>query len=241
MSHKDLTITQADIPESPLFLVRPFEARSPYDDREQATHIVQTLSAPAEGVLPFLHSRFQAWKEETLEANPNDYFMAEYYDRLAIAATGMSLSHLLGDNVFTYCHMDLAPRNVLVSIHDSDLSILISGVLDWDDCGFAPKVFSCIPASWLWAWVEDESEDEKTAGEEPPTENAQQLKKTYEESVGKEFLKYCYGPHNRMARTLVRLALRGIHSNEEFKDADAYLEEWDQNKGIVSNSSVATQ
>ena len=231
---EDPTITQAGSPETPAFGIRPFEVRSPCDDSDPASRIAQRLSTPAEGVLHFLHSRFQAWKQEALGPNPDDYFIAGYYDRLASIATEMSSLSLLDENVFSYCHMDFAPCNILVSINDSDLSIIISGVLDWDECGFAPKVYSCTPQSWLWAWVEDESEDESTAGEDPPTENARQVKEVYEEAVGKEFLEYTYGIHNRMARGLVRLALRGMHSNEELNDADVLLEDWEQNMESVS-------
>ena len=229
---QDPTIMQEGSPATTNFIVRPFEARSPYDYTESASHIAQTLLSPVEGVLPFLHSRFHAWKQEALEPDPDDYSIADYYDQLARIATEMSLFHLLDDNMFTYCHMDFAPRNILVSINDSDLSIMISGVLDWDECGFAPKVFSCTPASWLWAWVEDESEDEGTADEEPPTENAQQVKKAYEEAVGEEFLKYSYGIHNRMARSLVKLALRGIHSNEELTTLMCYLKSGNRTRGV---------
>ena len=235
------TTTQARSPELPTFIVRPFEARSPYSDADSASHFAQTLTPPIEGILPFMHSRFQAWKQEALEPDPDDNSIADYYDRLATTATEMSHSQLFGKNVFTYCHMDLAPRNILVSINDSDLSITISGLLDWDDCGFAPMIFSCNPATWLWAWVEDESEDEMTAGEEPPTENSQQLKRAYEAALGEEYLEYFYGVYNRMARKLVRLALRGIHSNEDLNDADALLEEWDQKREGVSKSSLSSQ
>ena len=216
------------------FIVRPFEIKGPNHDElgaaENTPADVQ-IKTPTEGVVQMLLEQFMRWKADWLKTYPGDGTMAEYYDRFAATAKEMQRLGLLeDDDVFTLCHLDLAPRNILVEIKTEDLptssSISLTGVLDWDSAVFAPRIMSCAPPSWIWAWAEDESEDEAAANDIPPTTAAQELKRTFEAAVGDDFLRLCYEPHHRLARRLIRLAIFGMHSNEELKDADDLLEEW---------------
>ena len=216
------------------FIVRPFEIKGPNHDElgapENTATDVQT-ETPTEGVIQMLLEQFMRWKADWLKTDPGDGTMAEYYDRFAATAKDMQhLGLLENDDVFTLCHLDLAPRNILIKIKTEDLSssssISLTGILDWDSAVFAPRIMSCTPPSWLWAWVEDESEDEAAANDLPPTIAAQELKRTFEAAVGDDFLRLCYEPHHRLARRLIRFAIFGMHSNEELKDADDLLEEW---------------
>ena len=213
------------------YVVRPYDIKSPYDDSSPTPSDAINSATPANSVLPLLVSQFQLWKADTLVPDPDDYSMAEHYDRFTTIATEMSHLNLLGDDAFTLCHMDFAPRNILVSINDTDSSISISGILDWDSALFAPKIMSCAPPSWLWAWVEDESEDEATAGEEPPALNAQKVKQTFEKAVGENFLRHCYESSHRMARRIIRLAIYGMHCNEDLKEAEKLFDDWAEMKG----------
>ena len=225
------------------YVVRPFDIKSPYDDSPATPPDAISSTTPANSVLPLLISQFQLWKAETLIPDPDDYSMAEHYDRLTTIATEMSHLKLLGDDAFTLCHMDFAPRNILVLINDADSSISVSGILDWDSAFFAPKIMSCAPPSWLWAWVEDESEDEATAGEEPTALNAQKVKQTFEKAVGENFLRHCYESSHRMARRIIRLAIYGMHSNEDLKEAEKLFDEWAETKGAmeVASAKVVSQ
>jgi Ser/Thr protein kinase RdoA (MazF antagonist) len=66
----------------------------------------------------------------------------------------------LGKHQNSLCHLDLAPRNILVD-HASNAALSrISGILDWDSAVFGPSFMSCAPPLWIWAWNDDE-EDER--------------------------------------------------------------------------------
>lgn len=64
---------------------------------------------------------------------------------------------------YCLCHRDLEPRNILVGEQG------ITGILDWDSALFGPAVLSCVSHMRLWAWRDDGPEDERRAGELPPT------------------------------------------------------------------------
>ena len=224
----------ARIPKPPAFVVRPFDIKGP-NDKPGAAETIATETetrASSEYALQMLVEQFMRWKADWLERYPEDGTMGSYYDRFAATAKEMEhLGLLKNDSVFSLCHLDLAPRNILVNVATEGSSSpydILSGILDWDSAVFAPRVMSCTPPSWIWAWSDDESEDEAAANDIPPTAAAQQLKVIFEDAVGVDFLRLCYEPHHRLARKLIRLAIFGMHSNEELKDADDLLEEWEK-------------
>ena len=227
----------------PGFDVRPFDIKGPNDEPGAAKTIATETETrhPSEDVLQMLIKQFMRWKADWLRSYPEDGTMGSYYDRFAATAKEMEhLGLLENDSVFSLCHLDLAPRNILVEVATDDSSSLydvltgtsssvsLTGILDWDSAVFAPRVMSCTPPSWIWAWSDDESEDEAAANDIPLTPAAQELKSTFEAAVGRKFLRLCYEPHHRLARKLIRLAIFGMHSNEELKDADDLLEEWEK-------------
>ncbi|KAL8793227.1 MAG: hypothetical protein Q9195_004163 [Heterodermia aff. obscurata] len=227
------------------FIVRPFDITGPNDEPGAADAIATDIKtrAPAEEVLPMLMDQFMRWKADWLKSYPGDSTMADYYDRFGATAQEMQHVGLLeNDSIFTLCHLDFAPRNIMVKIAAEDLasasSISLTGILDWDSAVFAPRILSCTPPSWIWAWADDESEDEAAANDVPPTTAAQELKRTFEAAVGDDFLRLCYEPHHRLARKLIRLAIFGMHSNEELKCADELLVEWKKMSLNFSNVGV---
>ena len=225
------------------FLVRPFDIKGPYDDTEtakaQQTNDLQGR-APQEEVLQMLLDQFARWKTDWITNYPDDDLMAKYYDGFSTIAEEMQrLGVLENDKAFTLCHLDFEPRNILIELtpdSSSSLSLAsLTGILDWDSAVFAPKVMSCTPPSWIWAWADDESEDEAAANDVPPTSEGQDLKKTFEAAVGPEFLRLCYEPHHRLLRQLIKLAIFGMHSNEELRDADRLLEDWANLKSSLAS------
>ena len=58
------------------------------------------------------------------------------------------------------CHLDLMPRNIMIELEPE---VSVSGVLDWDSAVFVPEFMSCAPLSWVWAW-DDEEEDNDEEG-----------------------------------------------------------------------------
>ncbi|KAF2792892.1 hypothetical protein K505DRAFT_197738, partial [Melanomma pulvis-pyrius CBS 109.77] len=122
-------------------------------------------------------------------------------------------------------HMDFGPHNMLVDIVDEKTANL-KAILDWDSAVFAPPFLNCKSPQWLWAWKEGEEEDETKASDTPENLDDQIVKKAFEEAVRPEYLKYAYTPEYRLARDILRLAIQGISSNDDFRDADAFVERW---------------
>jgi aminoglycoside phosphotransferase (APT) family kinase protein len=145
----------------------------------------------------------------------------EFLERLTRVAREMEQAGIW-DTAYTYClcHRDLEPRNILVGEQG------ITGILDWDGALFAPLVLSCRPPMWLWAWREDGPEDERLAGELPPTLEAQEVKRRFEEAAGPIYAQFAYHPGYRLARELIRWMVDGTTSTEDIREVDRFHEEW---------------
>ena len=48
----------------------------------------------------------------------------------------------------------------------------------------------------------------------------------FEESAGADYVRFAYGAPYRLARRLVRFAVDGVRSNEDYKEAKAMVGEW---------------
>ena len=174
----------------------------------------------------FFLVQFGRLRASELRRDPAMIGWWHYYERLAIMARQMDDLDLLGDGRNCLCHLDLnmAPRNIMAYV-DSDESLTISGILDWDSAIFAPRFVGCVPPMWLWAWS-DEEEDETHANDTPSTPEQQELKQLFEDAVGPTFLEFAYRPEYRLARRLFQFATDGIRTSEEIKEVESILAEW---------------
>ncbi|KAI1181370.1 hypothetical protein F5B17DRAFT_453148 [Nemania serpens] len=158
-----------------------------------------------------------------LQENKDDFFI----DRFTAMASELDEDGWFANDHYSLAHLDLHPRNILVNpTSDTEIPI-ISGVMDWDNAILAPMFMSCQPPLWLWGWKHDEDEDERTANDEPPTVESRELKRLFENAAGPEYLRLAYKPAFRLARQLFSFALNGVRSNEQFKEADTMLQEWE--------------
>ena len=200
----------------PFFQVRPF-----VKDWEplESTPLEQTTYY-------FMIAQFGRWKAFELRRDPASIRWSIQFDRLVTMADQMDELGFLGNDMNCLCHLDLlgAPRNIMADIN-SDSSLNITGILDWDSAVFAPRFVGCAPPMWLWAWDEEE-EDERHANDIPSNSGDQEIKKIFEETVGDDFLLYAYKPEFRLARELFRFAKDGVKSNEEIDEAEELLKEW---------------
>lgn len=202
---------------APLGLTDPSLAR-PYGDD----------SAPPQSAYELLTSVFLARKADDLERCPSDTVGPELWDRFCRMTSELDAGGWLVDRQYSIAHLDLAPRNILVNASaDAQQQLpIISGVLDWDSAVLAPMFMSCSPPLWIWAWQDDEDEDERTANDTPPTPEGQQLKMLFERAAGQDYMRLAYEPAYRLARRLVQFAIEGVRSNEDFKEAEAMLQEF---------------
>lgn len=209
----------------PFFQVRPFlKDWEPPETQplEQSTYY-------------FMVAQFGRWKALELRCDPASIRWSTYYDRLVTMTAQMDDLGFLGNDENCVCHLDLlgAPRNIMADIKP-DGSLSITGILDWDSAGFAPRFAGCAPPMWLWAWDEEE-EDEKHANDTPSNPGDQEIKRIFEETVGDWFLWYAYKPEYRLARELFRFAKSGIRSSTENEEVDELLKEW---SGIYESKMV---
>ncbi|KAL8813133.1 MAG: hypothetical protein Q9200_000481 [Gallowayella weberi] len=215
--------------------IRPFVVYPP--EPEDEPQDVGLLSK--QSVLGLLTSQFERWPAADQRAYSNDVKMLGY-EALTTVAQQMDAVGLFKDVYFCLCHLDLAPRNVMVEIKP-DNSVRISGVLDWDSAVFGPNFTTCEPPSWIWAWSEDEDEDEEYeeihANDTPATPENQELKHKFEEVVGKDMLKFFYAPQYRLARSLFNVALHGLRSSEAFKLTERVLKDWEEMHPRLTGSS----
>lgn len=172
--------------------------------------------------------------EQAIAADDENRLMLldiEFLERLIPVAKEMEQAGLW-DTAYTYClcHRDLEPRNILVGEHLQG----ITGILDWDGALLAPLVMSCRPPMWLWAWCEDGPENELLAGELPPTLQACEVKRLFEEAAGPIYAHFAYHPGYRLARELIRWMVDGISSTEDMRQVDRFHEEWAARKGWLT-------
>ncbi|OTA68036.1 kinase-like protein [Hypoxylon sp. EC38] len=196
----------------------------PFGCEDSRLSVLYSNSPNTEILLEQLKNNFQAQKAASLESILRPQFM----DRFCTMAIELSQGGWFDDVPNCLTHFDFAPRNILVNPTTDSRNPVITAVLDWDDAGFAPMFMACAPPLWIWGWLHDEDEDERTASEEPATPEARELKRLFEEAAGEDYIRFSYQPAYRLARRLVRFAIDGrIRSNEDMKEADEMLQEWE--------------
>ena len=79
---------------------------------------------------------------------------------------------------------------------------------------------------WLWAWNNEDEEDERLANNTPPTPELRELKELFEAAAGPTYSRFAYGAQFRLARRLLRFAIDGLQSNEDLTSAVLLLDEW---------------
>lgn len=140
----------------------------------------------------------------------------------------MSALGVLDGNDYCLCHLDLEPRNILVSAPSPTQPQAITGILDWDSALFAPPLMSCSPPMCLWAWTDEDEEDERLAGDTPLTPELCELKELFESAAGPFYHRFAYGAQYRLSRTLIRFAIDGLQSNEDLIGAKLLLSDWNK-------------
>ncbi|KAI1397808.1 hypothetical protein F4819DRAFT_470788 [Hypoxylon fuscum] len=192
----------------------------------QRTDIGQATENVPQGIDEMLIAMFTTQKHVEKMLRPDSPLGTDLFDRFC-----KMTSELAAEGWFTNCHislahLDLEPRNILVNPTSNSNLPIISAVIDWDNSLFAPQFMCCAPPMWLWAWLDNEDEDERMANEEPPTPEARQLKQLFEEAAGAEYLRFAYAPAYRLARRLFDFALHGMYYSHIFKEAEDMLDEW---------------
>jgi hypothetical protein len=177
-------------------------------------------------VYDFMVSQFARQRSRDISLHrPNIAIWTKFFHIIGV----LNKEGLFQDNEYYLTHMDFEPRNILISDSPSTKPAL-SGILDWDESIFAPVFLSCRPPSWLWDFEgeDDEELDETIAYKDPEDDGLWAIKKAFEKAVGEAWCTYAYKTEYRLARDIVRLAIKGFGSNDDYDVAARVIREWDE-------------
>ena len=189
-------------------------------------------------MLDFFESYFGRWRKHALAASLGEVNVeVEMYDDLLQTAREMNGLGLFNPEVNCLCHLDLHPRNIMVRVQSDD-SLELTAILDWDEAVFAPKFVNCQPPGWLWGYDKDTHVDENDllpwpyelegANNKPSTSEQVDLKCVFEKYAGPEYPRLAYDASSRFIRGLFRLATHGLTTNWYFTAAERIVKEWRQ-------------
>lgn len=184
------------------------------------------VGQPAGNISPLklIQSRLIDWKEGPDEMCP--------YDCLAKMAGKLEEnSNVFGPEQYFLSHGDFFARNIMAKVVNESTAT-ITGILDWDLCGFKPAVVAKQDPSWLWSWDRDDFFALHTADlHKPITEEEKEIKNVFEAGVDKEFKRINTIPEREVARWLWTWAVDGIFHSTDWKCAFEALKEYGDPEG----------
>ncbi|KAK6955569.1 hypothetical protein Daesc_003209 [Daldinia eschscholtzii] len=184
---------------------------------------------------------FKDQKAAELEVRPNSIIRPKLLDQFCHMVSDLRDWDCFDNCHISLAHLDLEPRNILINPISDASSPILSAILDWDSAILAPQFMCCKPPFWLWAWQGDDEEDERIANDEPPSPEGRQLKQLFEEAAGPDYVRFAYKPAYRLARQLVRFAVQGLCSNEDYNEARKMLQEWKELYHDESSTYVVSE
>ena len=208
----------------------PFELKEPDGELIEELQPENSTEAPRarERTADFFKTQFGRWRA---------YAHTRPFERDIALSSGEMGKLGMFDNAAMHClcQVDLHSRNIVAEIQ-SDSSIKITAILDWDEAVIAPKFVNCQPPWWLWEEEGDKREDEddwptwpcelKISTDFPATPDKQEPKRLFEENAGPELMRLAYDDIPRLSRRLFILAKEGLPSSEHYKAAERRMKEW---------------
>jgi aminoglycoside phosphotransferase (APT) family kinase protein len=223
------------------FRIVPFDLDIDLDEITDETKEKIKLDMPVprapQTTLDVFRSQFGRWKAVALAHSCGEVNTeVELLDSMLKAVNEMNDLGLFDENSNCLCHVDLHQGNIMARIQ-SDNSLEIAAILDWDEAVFAPNFVCCHPPAWLWGYEYADQVDEDDslpwpyelagANEVPSTLEQQELKRLFEESAGPEYSRLAYDELYRLCRGLFRIAKDGLEGNSQFDAAERILKEWE--------------
>jgi hypothetical protein len=151
----------------------------------------------------------------------------ELWDRVnSMINTLHSLGHIPDSDAFHLHHGNLHPRNILVSVA-SPTEVRISGITDWDSALFAPKFLSSRAPFFAWNGELGGEEEDGNALVEPSDKGEREIKRYFEEVVGREFLEQAYRAELVLLRRLWHILLRELKNGGDISVLEEVLGEFE--------------
>ena len=159
----------------------------------------------------------------------------ELWDKMDQVVNEMGDRGLLETGLNCLCHTDLYPRNIMAQTQSDD-SIHLSGILDWDEAVIAPNFVCCEPPAWLWGFKAAHTYptgfptwpyEAPGANDEPSNKEQKQIKMIFEEQMGPAYLRLAYDAEYRILRGLSRVMLFGLTSSENYDATERLISDWE--------------
>ncbi|KAL2043663.1 hypothetical protein N7G274_003970 [Stereocaulon virgatum] len=179
--------------------------------------------------LSFFETQFMRWRAVACDGT----ILIEVFDAMLEVVREMDASGLFA-SLNCLCHVDLHPRNIMVET-ETDVSLKVTAVLDWDEAVFALKQLNCEPPWWLWDDADYHLDENglspwpyemEGANYLPSTPEKQELKHIFEAHAGPEYARLAYDKPSRLIRCLFRLATIGLQGNQEISAGQRVVREW---------------
>jgi len=186
----------------------------------------ETRRSPAPKTSPsaFMVETIQARITDVYKVDPNNSYEAGLWVDFAHIAMELEEMGDIQPGLSSLCHLDLAPRNIVVSFRKD--KPMIRGILDWDSAVIAPSCMAANPPLWLWGPEGVPEVDDEKAAEEPGTPEKRELKQIFDNAAGPEYVRLAYDPFQRLARRLIRFVMANLGGNEDLETAEAIIKEW---------------
>ena len=195
--------------------------------------------------LDVFKSQFRRWRTVALVHNCGETDNeVELWDSMLKAAHEMDDLGPFRPDLNCLCQVDLHSGNIMVD-NQSDMSIKITVILDWDETVFAPKSVNRRPLAWPWDDDYENQVDENIldpwpyelegSNATPHTLEKQELKRIFEENAGPECPHLAYDEHSRLCRGLFRVAKDGLNEDSNWKAAERILRERESLRQSLTN------
>jgi hypothetical protein len=158
------------------------------------------IPAIPQTTIEFLLETVTRWEEYDRNEDEDDFVLPQWSQLRKLFTHLHTRGFLPDDDVFYFCHLDLAGRNVLSS--SSPKSATVTGLLDWDSeyVKFCPKFMAYQAPFWMWVEDEKQEDDEAFCAYEPESEDKKSLKRYWESLAGEEWCKYAFRKEYEIAR-----------------------------------------
>lgn len=186
----------------------------------------QIITSNPQEPLDHLLERCQQWSK--YETEHRDFHLNEVWNGFAAISKSVNARGFL-DGPCVLVHGDLREYNLLAEVRSS-IDVEITGVIDWDEAFFAPKVIAYQAPFWLWTFDEAKAKhtEEKDALIEPTTVIDQAARDAFMRTASKEYKFLAFSKEAILARRMYNVLRRGIFGDAAFAEANSIIEEWGQ-------------
>ncbi|KAM7203001.1 hypothetical protein V8F20_004248 [Naviculisporaceae sp. PSN 640] len=175
-------------------------------ERDVSQAVPYTTEGKTQNIVDLISARFENLKN-ALASSSNEKHRTSWLEEgtqgmnmLLQIAKDMQEAGWFDNMPMALYHQDLQVYNLMFDSQAAEEGKSLTA-LDFDGMMFAPAFMACDPPAWVWKTAEGEEGTKQF-------DQAQELKRIFDESAGEEFVKYAYHPVYVVARDLLQRSLR---------------------------------